>query len=211
LIPNQKRAKNAIRWTWIVLIAQIIMFIYTCFDYAFQGKVGNNEEFTGFDLITLLIVPLFLITIIIWYVKFILWFKMAYFNLHQKVQCLSYSVGWTIGCWFVPIMNLFRPYKIMKELFEETEIILERENINTGLIGRWWCVWIAYVALSSFSNNSLFNDLSIIAIIYNILWYTVGIISYWLTIRIIQSYSDIEHFLIEIKDVEKTLEVDLEK
>ncbi|TRX16514.1 DUF4328 domain-containing protein [Flavobacterium franklandianum] len=50
-------------------------------------------------------------------ITFIQWFRLAYFNLHLRVNRLSYSDGWAAGCWFMPIVNLFRPYQIMKKLF----------------------------------------------------------------------------------------------
>ena len=49
---------------------------------------------------------IYLIAYIISGITFIMWFRRAYFNLHQKVSWLNHSEGWAAGCWFVPIVNL---------------------------------------------------------------------------------------------------------
>lgn len=51
-------------------------------------------------------------------VTFLWWFHRAYKNLHVAgVPNLRFSPSWAIGGFFVPILNLYRPYHIMKEVW----------------------------------------------------------------------------------------------
>jgi hypothetical protein len=47
--------------------------------------------------------------------SFLPWFHRAYKNL-AAVHKTKHRPGWAIGAWFVPFLNLFRPYQIAKEI-----------------------------------------------------------------------------------------------
>ncbi len=54
---------------------------------------------------------------------------------------LSYSPGWCVGYYFIPILMLFRPYQCMKDIYEKTYLILGRTPPNPVLL-TWWLAWI---------------------------------------------------------------------
>jgi hypothetical protein len=70
----------------------------------------------------------------------ILWFRRAYKNL-KSMGRNSYGPGWAIAGWIVPIMSLFRPYQMAKELVRESPRV--RGNEGTGLVGIWWLLYVA--------------------------------------------------------------------
>lgn len=82
-------------------------------------------------------------------VAFILWFRRAYFNAHRfALTPLRYSEGWAAASWFVPVLNLFRPVRIMRELWYETIAFLRFRspyfppgNIQY-MISLWWFTWL---------------------------------------------------------------------
>lgn len=58
--------------------------------------------------------PLFLGTAVL----FIIWFHRAYGNADIfNPGAVTRSRGWAIGAWFIPIGNLFIPYKMAKEMW----------------------------------------------------------------------------------------------
>ena len=153
LKPNEQRSKNAIILIWVALAMNIISLISSYFQYdllqtaAYGGEISieyatsNDNREQAIGIIQIIVFVLSAIT-------FIQWFRRAYFNLHLRVNHLSQSEGWAAGCWFVPIVNLFRPYQIMKELFHETHFFLKRNDVNTrehlsiSSLGLWWTFWI---------------------------------------------------------------------
>jgi hypothetical protein len=124
-----------------------------------------------------------------------MWFKRAYFNLHQKVKNLSYSVDWAVGSWFVPILNFFRPYQIMKELYQETKKLLlnkgliTEDSLSTKYIGLWWTLWIIGGIIARLAFKFTINN--ILLITDNI----IGIFLALITIKVIKDYSKVEPLL----------------
>ena len=81
---------------------------------------------------------------------FIMWFYRAYKNLHAlKIPSLNHTPGWAIGAWFVPILNLGRPYVIMREIWDETQYFVldknEKQNVSSNsIVGWWWGLWLLH-------------------------------------------------------------------
>jgi len=81
---------------------------------------------------------------------FLMWFHRAHRNLRSLgVTDLRFSSGWAIGWWFIPIFSLFRPYQVMKEIWQgsnpatmpgETENPWPRPSL--ALIGWWWALFL---------------------------------------------------------------------
>lgn len=133
-------------------------------------------------------------------IAFIMWFRRAYFNLHQKVSYLAHAEGWAAGCWFVPIINLFLPYQIMKEIHVETKELFVREGMDapgysTKLIGWWWGLWLFGGVIPSlcsffFNYNPFINVISLL-----ITYIPLSLI----TMKIIRDYSRVEPLLCQIE------------
>ena len=214
LKSNTKRAKNAIVLIWIILALEILMLISSYWQYNILQTLNNGgnvseETIQLSDSIEGIIGLFYMIGFIISTITFIQWFRRAYFNLHLIVGNLSYSEAWASGSWFVPILNLFRPYRIMKELYVETRLLLVRNRINfnqnlyTDNLGWWWTIWIVSnwvenVVFKSSLKAETINELitsSVFSMISNIL----GILLALITIKVIRNYAKVEPLLNQIK------------
>ncbi|MBN8650283.1 MAG: DUF4328 domain-containing protein [Cytophagales bacterium] len=219
LKPNEQRAKNAILLIWIVLALEILAILsgyllYDLIQTAINGGEISEESANSNDLREQVIAILYLIAYVISVVTFILWFRRAYFNLHLKVKHLSHPEGWAAGSWFVPFTNLYRPYKIMKELYQETKALLVKKEIffkgdlATSTLGWWWAFWL----LNSFAGQIVFryslnaesleelNTTTVLSIFSNI----IGIPLALLAIKVIKDYANVESLLHEVKDEPET-------
>lgn len=219
LRPNEQRAKNAIVLIWIILALEIASLISGYFQYDLLNTVANGGEIStetanANDSREQIVGIIYMIAYIISGIMFIQWFRRAYYNLHQKVNRLSHSEGWAAGAWFVPILNLFRPYQIMKELYNETKDLLVKnglnisENFSTSILGWWWTLWIINNFLGQFvSRYSMraetideLTTMTIASMVSNI----VGIPLALITVKVIKGYSKIEPLLNEITDQEES-------
>uniref|UniRef100_UPI003364D9F2 DUF4328 domain-containing protein n=1 Tax=Haliscomenobacter sp. TaxID=2717303 RepID=UPI003364D9F2 len=146
---------------WIVMAIEILMLISDFFEYqllsnASAGLTISPESATANDTRQLILAIVYLIAYITSGVTFISWFRRAYYNLHTQIYNLNYDEGWAAGAWFVPILHLFRPYQIMKELYQETENLLAERVENyqahnhTALLGGWWALWIFVSLIGQF-------------------------------------------------------------
>ena len=213
LRSNEQRAKNAILLIWIVFALEIISLISSYFQYDLLSIVANGGEIsteaaeandTREQIIGVISIVLYLISI----VTFIQWFRRAYFNLHQKISDLSYSEGWAAGAWFVPIINLFRPYQIMNELYEKTRRLFLVRGVNTNLstnfLGIWWALRIINLIAGQFiyrySMKAEFVDEVITATIASMILNVVGIVLALITVKVIRDYAKEEPLLLTIDD-----------
>ena len=86
---------------------------------------------------------------------FLVWLHRAYSNLPSLgVPRPNFSSGWVIVSWFVPILNLFRPYQIVKYIRNKSD----PETVGVGdgyydtggnsTLKAWWGFWLAGDILS---------------------------------------------------------------
>ena len=219
LKPNEQRSKNAITLIWIVLALEIVSLISGYFQYdllqtAANGGEISTETATANDTREQIIGIIYLIAFVISGVTFIQWFRRAYFNLHLRVNHLSQTEGWAAGSWFVPIVSLFRPYQIMKELYQETKELLVKkglsinENFATASLGWWWTLWIINSAIGQFvfrySMKAESIDEFTISTVASMIGNIVGIPLSIITVKVIKDYANVEPLLFEIKDEEET-------
>ena len=222
LKPNSQRAKIAIMLLWTVLTVEIISLLSDYLQYDLLETVANGgqittEAATDNDLRQKIIGLIYLTVYVISGITFIRWFRRAYYNLHIKAESLSFTEGWAAGCWFVPIISLYRPNQIMKELYQETQSLLSKkdenyaQNLTTHFIGWWWALWI----ISSFLGQFIFRysmkaetleeltTTTIASIVASIIGIPLAII----TVKVIKDYSEVEHLLYELKDEEEEVKI----
>lgn len=219
LKPNGQRAKNAITLIWIVLAIEIASLISGYFQYDLLQSVANGgyistETATANDFREQIIGLIYSIAFIISGVTFIQWFRRAYFNLHLRVNHLSHSESWAAVSWFFPIVFLYRPYQIMKELYQETkELLIKKEltisqNFTTRYLGWWWALWIINKIIGHFAFRYSMNAESVEEIttstVASMIGNIIGIPLALITVKVIRDYSNVEPMLLEIKDDEIT-------
>ena len=66
---------------------------------------------------------------------------------------MNYTPGWSVGWFFVPLMNIFKPFKVMKEIWQASSPnIKESWQVQTvsALVPAWWALWL----LSQFTGQA---------------------------------------------------------
>ncbi len=220
--PNDDRARAAIMMIWAVIALELVGVVSNYMQYDLLQNFSNGVEYSteqleNNDLRVKLVTIIYGIFFAMSGITFIMWFRRAYYNLHQCYKPVRFSEGWAAGAWFVPILNLFRPFQIMKELFDLNNYLLAKngiKNIKTFpafYVSTWWAFWLINNAMiqilskvspegdevQSLSNESLFYiGQSIISILAGLL-----------IIKIIKAYNFREKRLFELKPVAVNQEV----
>ena len=217
LKPNEQRSQNAILLIWIALAMNCISLISSYFQYDLLQTAANGGEIstefaTSNDNREQAIGIIQIIVFAVSALTFIQWFRRAYFNLHLRVNRLSHSEGWAAGCWFVPIVNLFRPYQIMKELFQATHLFLKkneahtREHLSMPSLGLWWIFWIInwFVGRFVFKYSMKAETIEELtrSTIAQLISNAIGIVLAIITINIITEYSKLELVMHKVKIAE---------
>lgn len=147
---NAKLAKSGIIMVMAVSAAMMLISI-------FMGGSGLTNARNNI-LILLVLSSLSLLATLFSIVAFLVWFYNIYDNLGRRFKVTDSTKGWAIGAWFVPILNLFKPYNMMDEVNSKTNLILKVRKIETAeekssWIGLWWATLIVAGVLSGVNSN----------------------------------------------------------
>lgn len=213
LRPNTQRAKTALIFLWIVFGLNIVSLVSECMQYnllqsALGGGLVTEEEASSNNLRERFVLILYALAYIPCGILFICWFRRAYYNLHLRTDYLRHAEGWAAGAWFVPFLNLVRPFQIMRELYVETDAILVRrsegytERTNRMLLGFWWALWIISSILNRiFSKMGADTIEEMISFTENQMLLSVLIIPLGLmAIKLVSDYSKMETLLRELPE-----------
>lgn len=214
LRPNAKRGRIAVGMIWVIILLGVVSLIIESIQLLIASEIISVKDIGGnllfiLDSVLSYTTSLIFVATIASIVTFILWFRRAYYNIGLKTGKMRYGDGWAAGAWFIPILNLFVPYRIMKELYEKTDqylVVNSREpyteRLKTDYVNGWWTLWIirfftSYISfkiewgpLSTSDGNPFFSVLG------SIIGITLGIV----TIIVIEDYSKAERLLVETED-----------
>lgn len=207
--PNGDRAKLARSIIIIIAIIDVVSLVSAYMQYNLLQSVKNGEYISrataeANDSREAVIGIIMLIFMVISIVTFIQWFRRAYFNLHLRTSKCAFTEGWAAGAWFVPILNLFRPYQIMKEMNDKTDILLIKRKLDKGtdisfIIGLWWTLWILSNVISNISFRLTFNGETVVQFIqgtmFDLISTALHIPLSIVAIFVIQNYSKKEEIL----------------
>ena len=152
------------------LFAPLVSYMQVAFPDALAGgDVPDAEAGTG-DTTTpvvgllmvaagLSMIAVFIATV----VAFAMWLHRAYANLPalgNPKEGLEYSPRWAVGGFFIPIVNLFVPYRAVKEIWVKSDpAVRDEESFMfsvpqvASIVGWWWGFWL----VSNFVNNILYR------------------------------------------------------
>jgi hypothetical protein len=141
---------------------------------------------------------LYIVTVIV----FGRWIYLAHRNLLSlDARYLRFSPRWAVGCFFVPIINLWAPYQAMRDLAKASRSPRqwELEDTPPAIIG-WWVLWLIVQFLGNGAFRSglhaktvaeLFN-LTVIELLATVLSIPMYLLALYIVRRITRDQS--EHY-----------------
>lgn len=99
----------------------------------------------------------YLVVYIVLVVFWMMWVHRTYQNLPSLgAQGLTYSPAWAVGYWFIPILNLFRPYQVMRETWRASHPGHAGGTQWTlvavpAVLGWWWALHVTVFIAGNFS------------------------------------------------------------
>jgi Domain of unknown function (DUF4328) len=146
---------------WVTLALDVVAVVSGLFEYQLLQQIQSGD-LSGPDLqdaaaaddlrqriIGLSQFTLYIVTVII----FARWVYVL--NSNKKplgAVNLQFSPGWAVGWFFIPILNLWKPYQAMKELWQVSANPLHWQSQERGgLLPWWWFLWILSNGLGQIS------------------------------------------------------------
>ncbi len=205
---NKQRASLAINIIAAVLLFEVAMLISDFFQYQLIQTVADGGEITDAqaesnDTRQQMLAILYLTLYFTSAITFIRWFRRAYYNLHTKVNYLNFTEEWASYSWFTPVLNLFRPFKIMKELFTETNLYLSERSKgfipkeNSTLLTIWWVLWVSTGIFGQiiFRMDGESLDELLMSTLLSMVQEMIGIPLALITMKMIKDYANLEEQL----------------
>lgn len=109
-------------------------------------EFGESLTEVLYVLVALLHIVIFIITAVL----FLMWLHRAYRNLPALgAQTLETTPGWAIAYFFIPFVNLVKPFHVVREIWNKSDTQAETDegfgSYSPGtpaLVGWWWAFWI---------------------------------------------------------------------
>jgi len=149
----------------LLLKATILISLVAAISSMLEVKLINDMTTGNFDnstiedqanvndvrqqLIGIIQFSIFLITGIV----FLRWIYFSNLNSRSLgASGMQFTPGWSIGYYFVPYLNLYKPYIAMKEIWKTSKDPKNWEMVKTpSLFPQWWTLWLIAAFLGNLS------------------------------------------------------------
>lgn len=140
--------KVAVGFVAAYMVLELLYGVVLLFDYSTMPDFSSLDVLRNSDIVA---IPV-LLTMIACFIVVGMWIYRASANAHAISNELTISPGWAVGWYFVPFMNLIRPYQGMREVWLASHY---RGNWHgepaPSLLGWWWGLWIVTNILGNLS------------------------------------------------------------
>ncbi len=126
----------------------ILSVVEMNFPYPIELDSGESMSVWMMLLVLLIFlqIPVYILTVVF----FLMWLNRSYKNLVPLgAQHLEFTSGWAVGYWFIPFVNLVKPFQVVREVWNQSDPDADPQLnflTSTGtpaLIGFWWALWIS--------------------------------------------------------------------
>ena len=144
------------RWVklaaWGYFVAELLNSLNSVLGWRFatQAEAGlfDDETWTApadiLDNITAVAGAVQIVFFVVSGILILVWINRANKNARAlRAPDITITPGWAVGWYFVPLMNLFRPFQAMKEIwYGSLALINDRRRNENGLLNIWWWTWL---------------------------------------------------------------------
>ena len=165
---NTERAIILLKVFYAIIFVTIINIIG---EFLYLNYLKTNfknidlESFSNIEIFQSVIGIIFLIVYVLTIVYFLKWFRRAYGNLHRvDFLRVEHQEKMALWGWIIPIICLWRPLGIMKEIDFKTQMAVKKLNPsfevknNKILIHSWWALYIISIFFGRYFLKSMFNE-----------------------------------------------------
>ena len=167
---NTKRAQSLIITFWVIIGCSFLAMLSGYYELLLLERIQLDKEISYFEISISEFSQGMLgisqtILFIIASIMFIRWFRRAYANLHRSgIKYLKHKENMAVWSFFIPIVSLYWPYQIMKEIWSETQYQIKkldpRYSLQNGewMIGVWWALFIISGIIGNFIFRSTLKE-----------------------------------------------------
>jgi Domain of unknown function (DUF4328) len=111
--------------------------------------IDEIESLTLLSTIVGLSIATLIINIIV-IILFAMWIYRAAANIRDaEVAGFEYTPGWSVGWYFIPFANLFKPFAAMRQIWNASRGATEYLDDGNSTLTLWWVFWL----ITNIANN----------------------------------------------------------
>jgi Domain of unknown function (DUF4328) len=136
------------------LVLAIIMFAFEIAELAGAFTVSSDPdvELTAIEglyaLVAIALTIVAVTTIILW----CMWLHRAARNIvDSELTAFGFTPAWAVGWHFIPFANLFKPFEVMREIWNASVGHMDALDQPEPLVTRWWATWLSSSILGNIS------------------------------------------------------------
>lgn len=163
-----RNSESLTKWVKYMLYAQILVAVVSIIsgylEYQllldYQNGVYTSQELAvadgeASDRRQSAIGILYLLVFVISGFLILRWIHRANYNARQLgAENMTFTPGWAIGYYFIPILTLWKPYQAMKEIWKASKNPTDWESQNADtILPIWWTFWL----ISNFLGQAIFR------------------------------------------------------
>jgi len=112
-------------------------------NHVLEGNDNRQQVIARAELLVLFVTAIFILK----------WIYRANNNARALgAQGMEFTPGWSIGYYFIPIMNLWKPYSAMKEIWRASTQRADFKKLSVPFVFHlWWFFWIVAIIVDRLS------------------------------------------------------------
>lgn len=124
-----------------VTAVAILAGLYDFYSYStLPSDVDANDTILPSDVVTGIVGLVQMVLGIVTGITFLRWIYRSNKNLRMlSDEAMTFTPGWSVGWYFVPFANLYKPYQVMKEIWIVSH---KSEAGDHAVVGWWWALWL---------------------------------------------------------------------
>ncbi|MHC4755351.1 MAG: DUF4328 domain-containing protein [Planctomycetota bacterium] len=88
-------------------------------------------------------------------ISFLVWVHRANYNVRKLgAQNMKFTPGWAVGWFFVPIASLWKPYLVMKEIWENSREPNDHDRSGITLLNIWWMLFLVSIIFTNVASKA---------------------------------------------------------
>ncbi|MEO8628335.1 MAG: DUF4328 domain-containing protein [Betaproteobacteria bacterium] len=113
-------------------------------DGAFASQAEATAAAHASDALQAVVASVQVITFLASGIVLLMWIYRANFNARALgAATMQFTPGWSVGWYFVPFVNLWKPHQAMREIWQASANPHNwRDESVPSLLGWWWFLWI---------------------------------------------------------------------
>lgn len=127
----------------VITVIAVFADFYDFYSYAnLAPGINPNEVFLPSDAVNVIVVLVQVLFSIILGITFLWWIYRTNKNLRalDDREEMTFTPGWAVGWYFIPIANLFKPYQVMQEIWRVSH--KNESGTSQALLRWWWVLWV---------------------------------------------------------------------